>query len=349
MIETGDSRESTKTAGVVGVGLIGGSIGAGLIAAGWTVVGYDADPDAVRVATDRSLVSQFVGTIDDMVAAAPDIVIVAAPPAATIEIVTRFDTDLPIMDVAGVKVPVVAAASHLPAFVGTHPMAGRETSGPSAASAALFRGASWVVVDGSDPTAEAAAVGVIEALGARVVRMSAEDHDSAVARISHLPQLVSGALLAAASDSAGAIDLAAGSFRDLTRVAASQPIPWVELLKANSNAVLDAIGSLKTRLALLEAALLSDDDSLLTLLATGRETRRMLGAPVAAVRIALADEPGEMAKVGHALETSKVDVRDIQMRHAPHGGGGVLTISVRTGEEGALAHALEDAGLLLVT
>lgn len=349
MIETGATTESTKTAGVIGVGLIGGSIAAGLTDAGWTVIGYDADPDAVQVATDRSLVTRFAQTIDDIVAAAPDIIVVAAPSTATIEIVSSLDSDLPIMDVAGVKAPVVAAAAHLSRYVGTHPMAGRETSGPAAASAALFRGASWVLVDGSDPQADAEAVEVIETLGARVVRMSAEAHDSAVARISHLPQLVSGALLAAASDSNGAIDLAAGSFRDLTRVAASQPIPWVELLKANSNAVLDAIGSLKTRLALIEAALLSDDDTLLTLLATGRETRRTLGAPVAAVRIALADEPGEIARVGHALEASKVDVRDIQMRHAPHGGGGVLTISVRTGEEGALAHALEDVGLLLVT
>lgn len=349
MIETDTTTEFARTAGVIGVGLIGGSIAAGLTVAGWSVIGYDADPDTVRVAMDRSLVTRFAQTIDDVVAAAPDIVIIAAPPTATIEILTRLHTDVPIMDVAGIKAPVVAAAAHLPRYVGTHPMAGRETSGPAAASAALFRGASWVVVDGSDPQADTAAVAVIETLGARVVRMSADDHDSAVARISHLPQLVSGALLATASGSNGAIDLAAGSFRDLTRVAASQPIPWVELLKANSNAVLDAIGSLRTHLSLVEAALLSDDDMLLTLLATGRETRRMLGAPVASVRIALADEPGEIARVGHALEISKVDVRDIQMRHAPHGGGGVLTISVRTGEEGALAHALEDVGLFLVT
>ncbi|MCZ7534025.1 MAG: prephenate dehydrogenase/arogenate dehydrogenase family protein [Acidimicrobiia bacterium] len=349
MTEPDTTNDLPKTAGVIGVGLIGGSIAAGLVDVGWTVIGYDADPDAIQIATDRSLVTQFAQSIDDVLASAPAIVVVAAPPTTTIEILSNLDTDLPIMDVAGVKAPIAAAAARLPRYVGTHPMAGRETSGPAAASAALFRGASWVLVDGADAQADASAVKVIETLGARVTRMSAEDHDSAVARISHLPQLLSGALLAAASESNGAIDLAAGSFRDLTRVAASQSIPWVELLKANSNAVLDAIGSLKTRLAVLEAALVSDDDTLLTLLATGRETRRKLGAPVAAVRIALADEPGEMAKVGHALETSKVDVRDIQMRHAPHGGGGVLTISVRTGEEGALAHALEDVGLLLVT
>ncbi len=349
MLDEDATTNNARTAGVIGVGLIGGSIAAGLTDAGWDVTGYDADPDAVRIATERSLVSRFLSTIQDVVAARPDIIIVAAPPMATIEILARLDTDVAIMDVVGVKAPVAEVATHLPRYVGTHPMAGRETSGPATASAALFRGASWVVVEGADPEADAVAMAVIETLGARVVRMPAHDHDGAVARISHLPQLVAGALLGVASDSRGAIDLAAGSFRDLTRVAASEPIPWVELLKANSNAVLDAIGSLRSRLSLLEAALVSDDDTLLTQLATSRETRRTLGAPVAAVRIALADEPGELAKVGHALETSNVDVRDIQMRHAPHGGGGVLTISVRTGEEGALAHALEDVGLFLVT
>lgn len=337
-----------KRAGVIGLGLVGGSVAAGLAKAGWSVVGYDADPGVRAVARDRDLTSNLAASIADVIAAAPDVVIVAVPPEATIEILAGLATDRVVMDVAGVKAPVLAVTDHLTGFVGTHPMAGRETSGPAAASAALFRGASWVVVDGARPEADAVAVAVIEALGARVVRMSAAHHDAAVARISHLPQLVAGALLATAVDEGGALALAAGSFRDLTRVSGSQPIPWVEILRANAPAVLDSIGELKERLALVEAAILSDDDTLLGLLSQARTTRRSLGAPVAAVRVALADQPGEIARVGHALEVSEVDVRDIQMRHAPHGGGGVLTISVRPGEEGALSHALEDEGLLLV-
>jgi prephenate dehydrogenase len=337
-----------KSAGIIGMGLIGGSIAAGLSRAGWTVVGYDADPDVLAVARHRGLASEYALAMDEVLDGSPDIVIVAVPPKATIEILAELRTDVPVMDVAGVKASVVASAKHLPGFVGTHPMAGRETSGPTAASAALFRGASWVVVDGADPIADVLAASVIESLGGRIVRMNASDHDAAVARISHLPQLVAGALLATAIDEDGALDLAAGSFRDLTRVGASQPMPWVEILQTNASAVLESIGVLRERLALLEAAIVSDDDTLLRLLSEARETRRSLGAPVAAVRVALADQPGEIAKVGHALETSEVDVRDIQMRHAPHGGGGVLTISVRPGEEGALAHALEDEGLLLV-
>ena len=178
--------------------------------------------------------------------------------------------------------------------------------------------------------------------------MSAEAHDRAVALISHLPQLVAGGLLGAARERPTSLDLAAGSFRDLTRVGASQPIPWVEILKTNQVAVLDAIGALRDRLATIEAAIVSDDDTLLGLLSDARETRRSLGSPVAQVRVALADQPGELAKVGHAFEDSGVDIRDIQMRHSPHGGGGVLTLSVRPGEQGALRLALEDQGLLII-
>jgi prephenate dehydrogenase len=337
-----------KRAAVIGLGLIGGSISVGLSKSGWTVIGYDADPDVLAIAKDRGLASTYADSLDAVLEPAPDVVIVAVPPKATIEVLSDMAVDTAVMDVAGVKAPVLAVTDHLAGFVGTHPMAGRETSGPTAASAALFRGASWVVIDGASPDADRSVVSVIETLGGRVVRMSASDHDAAVARISHLPQLVAGALLATAVDEDGALELAAGSFRDLTRVGASLPIPWVEILQTNAPAVLASIGVLRERLALLEAAIVSDDDTLLALLSEARQTRRSLGAPVAAVRVALADQPGEIAKVGHALEASEVDVRDIQMRHAPHGGGGVLTISVRPGEEGALSHALEDEGLLLV-
>jgi prephenate dehydrogenase len=189
---------------------------------------------------------------------------------------------------------------------------------------------------------------VIETLGANPLFMSGAAHDEAVAAISHLPQILAASLLASAAETADALDLAAGGFRDLTRVAASQPIPWVEILKSNKAAVIAAIDGLRSELDSIESAIGSDDDALMAYLSRSREHRRAMGAPVSAVRVSLADKPGEIAKVGHALEESHVDVRDIQMRHAPHGGGGVLTLSVRAGEEEALRHALEDAGLLTV-
>lgn len=338
----------TRHVGIIGLGLIGGSIGSGLRAGGWRVSGYDADGSNSAIASDLGITDTIVDSLDDLLAAAPDMLVVAVPPKATVETLAGLRWVGPVMDVAGVKTPILEAAEHLPGFVGTHPMAGRETAGPVAASAALFRGASWVVVDGGPPDAGRLVEDLIVALGALPIHMTAEAHDAAVARISHMPQLLAGALLAAASDTDGALDLAAGSFRDLTRVGASQPIPWVELLRANADEVLDALGALKNHLSRLEAAMLTSDDGLLTMLSAARETRASLGAPAAAVRVALADRPGEIAKVGHALENSQVDVRDIQLRHAPHGGGGVLTLSVRPGDEAPLEHALADQGLLLV-
>ena len=341
-------QDTPRTAGVVGTGLIGGSVASGLAASGWTVVGHDGDPDVADRAIELGLISEHDDDLAALLARPLDLLVVAAPPKATVEIVSNLSVDTPVMDVSGVKVAVRDAAAHLPNFVGTHPMAGRETSGPNAASAALFSGASWVVVDGGSESARTLVHEVIEGLGARPVHMSAADHDRAVALISHLPHLVAGGLLGAAEGDPHALDLAAGSFRDLTRVGASQPIPWVEILKTNDSAVLDAIGALRSRLAEIEAAILSDDDSLLTMLSDARTTRRALGSPVAQVRVALADQPGELAKVGHAFESSGVDIRDIQMRHAPYGGGGVLTLSVRPGEEGSLKLALEDEGLLII-
>jgi prephenate dehydrogenase len=314
------------------------------------VIGYDPDDDVKTVAVVTGLVDETRDSVDQLVSEDLDLLVIAAPPMATIEILSGLSSDLVVMDVAGVKLPIMTAAAHLSGFVGTHPMAGRETSGPSAASGALFQGASWVIVENvGRPEATAIVVDVVESLGARPVWMSASDHDRAVALISHLPQLVAGSLLAAAAESPESLDLAAGSFRDLTRVGASQPIPWVEILKTNTEAVLAAIGSLRERLAVIEAAILAEDDSLLTILENARSTRSKLGSPVAQVRVALADEPGELAKAGHAFEASGVDIRDIQMRHAPHGGGGVLTLSVRPGEKGALRLALEHEGLLIIS
>ena len=335
--------------GIIGTGLVGGSIAAGLTLSGWDVVGYDSDRESLEIALERELIGIAVDSVAGILDAPPEVIIVAAPPKATIEILAGLETSTVVMDVAGVKSAILDAASHLPRFVGTHPMAGRESSGPRAASPALFRGATWVVVEGASVEATDRAVHVIETLGANPLLLSGSAHDNAVATISHLPQVLAAGLLASAAETPEALDLAAGSFRDLTRVAASQPIPWVEILKSNEAAVLSAIDELRRQLDKIESAIRSDDDDLLSYLSHARDVRQALGAPVVAVRVSLADEPGELARVGHALENSHVDVRDIQMRHAPYGGGGVLTLSVRAGEEEALRHALEAAGLLTVS
>ncbi len=189
---------------------------------------------------------------------------------------------------------------------------------------------------------------IVETLGAKPLRMTAADHDVAVAAISHLPQLLASTLMNEAADRTDAMELVAGSFRDLTRVAASDPATWVELLDANRGPVLEVLEEFVDRLrSLADRIAAADHGAVQDELERARMQRRRLGPQTVAVRIALADEPGQLARVGHAFENAAVDVRDLQLRHAPHGGGGVLSVFVRAGDDDAMREALEAEGLLL--
>jgi len=334
--------------GVLGTGLIGASIGMAVRDRGGHVTGWDPDADVRAAALDVGALDAVAADIEGVLSSAPDLVVIAAPPSATVGLVATLEYPGLVIDVAGVKGPILAA-SRLPRFVGTHPMAGREVSGPQAASPVLFRGATWVITPNGAQTDDVAAVGrFVAGIGARPIEMTAEHHDAAVAAISHVPQLLAAGLVAAAAEAGDALELAAGSFRDLTRVAASHPDLWVDVLRSNRVAVVAAIGDLRARLDELEESLGDEGDHLEGFLRRSRDIRRSMTARAAVVRVALADQPGELAKVGHAFEATSVDVRDIQLRHAPHGGGGVLTISVRPGHAEALTHALEAEGLLIV-
>jgi prephenate dehydrogenase len=140
------------------------------------------------------------------------------------------------------------------------------------------------------------------------------------------------------------MDLAAGSFRDLTRVASSDPSAWLDIIAANRREVAAAVEWLRDRLQVV----LDSDEQLATALEDARRLRASLGQALGVVRVALEDRPGEMAAVGRALADSGVDLRDLQLRHAPYGGGGILTLSVRSGHEQALLASLESEGFSAV-
>jgi prephenate dehydrogenase len=146
-----------------------------------------------------------------------------------------------------------------------------------------------------------------------------------------------------------ALDLAAGGFRDITRIALSDPAWWTDVLVENRRALGSLLRGLGDDLTvwanLIEAG---DREALGAAMLAARTARRSLSAPVAAVGVLLDDTPGEIARVGHALETSGVDLRDLQLRHATHGGGGVLTLSVRAGEVDLLKAALTADGFRLL-
>jgi prephenate dehydrogenase len=330
---------------ILGTGLIGASAGLGLRACGHDVVGWDPDSDALAIAARRGAVEP-ASSMEEALDGA-EVVLLAGPLDAVIATLRDLDTDALVTDVGGVKQPVVEAASHLSHFVGGHPMAGRERGGADAASGALFRGAAWVLAtDGVAEEDLGRLESLVRDLQARPVRMTAADHDLAVAVVSHLPQVLAASLLELAEDHAGALDLAAGSFRDLTRVASSDPTMWGPVLAANRDAIGTAVAELAGRLGAWPEDSVSGRAK--ARLEHAAEVRAGLAPPVVAVRVALVDRPGELARVGRALAGTGVDVRDLQLRHGPHGGGGVLTISVRPGEAAALAEALGGEGLELV-
>lgn len=338
-----------KRAFVAGTGLIGASVGLGLTEAGWTVLGWDPDESALRQAREMGAVGEAA---PDLLTAAVevDLVVLAGPVGAILETLPKLGTGALVTDVAGVKSNVVEAGKGLPRFVGGHPMAGRESSGPGAASAAMFHGATWILTeDNTDPADLASMEDVVETLGAVPVRMSAADHDAAVAAVSHLPQIVASALVNLVASHDRALPLAAGGFRDLTRIALSEPGWWTDILTQNQREVSHLVRSLSTELQRWADSIDHGDRQAVSgRLESARTTRQQLAPPVAAIRVLLEDRPGEIARVGQALAEAAADVRDLQLRHATRGGGGVLTLSVRPDTEEALKVALQAEGFRLV-
>lgn len=332
-----------RRAAVFGTGLLGGSVGLALRSQDWFVAGFDPDPQALHVALERGAVEAELQAPDTD---GFDLVVLAAPPEAVVEQLEATSTEALVTDIAGVKKPIVDAAAHLPHFVGGHPMAGGETSGASLASSSLFHGARWILTsDGASAEDLESVSSIVSSLGANPVVMTAEEHDAAVAMVSHLPHLLAAALMGLAEGDQSTLGLAGGGFRDLTRIAAGDSAWWSEVLSANSNHVNASIDDL---IGLLQTwkGLMADDGNaaLRDVLETARQARLSLGEHHTQVRVVLLDRPGEIARVGHALENSRVDVRDFQLRHGEHGGGGILTISVRGDGRDALTMALVDEG-----
>lgn len=316
---------------------------------GWTVAGWDPDRTALEVAAERGAVDEACESREDALPGS-DMVVLAGPLTATLETLPGLRTDALVTDVAGVKRPVVDARPAGMRMVAGHPMAGLEQAGPAAASPSLFKGAAWVICpDKADADDVETLESIVESVGAMPYRLPAAEHDRVVADISHLPQVLAVSLinLITRRDPAAA-RLVAGSFRDLTRVAASEPRWWPEVLAANEANVSDSIERLMRLLEEVRQEVAHGDSGPLTArIEEARSRRQAMAPPVVRVGVVLQDRPGEIAKVGRALEHSGVDVRDLQLRHALHGGGGILTLSVRPAEADPLRAALLEADFSL--
>ena len=234
---------------VVGTGLIGTSIGLALRRRG--IVAYLSDVDAPHASRAASMGAGLLTAPP----AHPDIVVIATPPdqlAAAIGDALRRWPAATVTDVGSIKgAPLrqaAAAGCDLTRYVGSHPIAGSERSGPAAAAAGLFDGRPWAVTphDGSAPAAVEAVERLVAACGAVVVRVSPDEHDAAVARTSHLPYLL--AVLAASAFGAASIErsLVGPGLRDTTRVAASDPDLWSQILLHNAPPVMAALDEVRS-------------------------------------------------------------------------------------------------------
>ena len=251
---------------VIGLGLIGGSLLRALAAAGYHATGYDLDPSTRALARDAGAQAWRVSDSIPEAIGAAELVVVATPlptVAQVIDEIARTGYQGIVTDVVSVKGPVreLVARSGLEAgFVGGHPMAGKETAGFAASEPTLFDGCAWVLCldEETDLGHWVSVARLATALGARVVPTTAERHDRAVAAVSHVPHLLAVALAEAATDPL-ASTLAAGSFRDGTRVAGSPPELIAAMCGGNADRVLEALDLVLAHLAAARAALASDE------------------------------------------------------------------------------------------
>lgn len=352
---------------VVGTGLIGTSVGLAL-AGSDDVLLTDLSAAHLEKAVARGAGRRWDGT------EAADLALVCAPPAVTASVITSLvvrGVAPTVSHVAShqsrVQAEVEASVGRVDTLCGGHPLAGRERGGPDAATARLFVDRPWVVCPSAATSSEArqAVVGLAEACGAVPVVASPEDHDAAVALVSHLPQVAASAVAAQLSRAAegGDLDplrLAGPGVQDTTRIAASDPELWVDVLSRNAAHVAPLVRDLSRDLARLADALdvlavggqdveaaAADVRSLLERGQAGR-TRLPLkqgrGPAVTEVVVAVSDRPGQLAEVLVAAAAAGVNVEDVRVEHLPGRPRGLVELLVPEAAAGQLRAALTAAG-----
>jgi prephenate dehydrogenase len=341
-----------RRAGLVGTGLIGGSIGLALRRAGWHVTGTDADERAAAAALEMGAVDAvgqdpgaevtFVATPVRAVADAARAALAAGRGVVT--------------DVGSVKASIVEAVGD-PRFLGGHPMAGSEQEGVAGADPDLFAGAVWVLTPtaATDDATFALLHSVISELGADVVALPPEHHDALVAVVSHVPHLTAASLMRLADQRAtehrALLRLAAGGFRDMTRIASGHPGIWPDICAENRDAILDVLDGLVSALQEVRQVVAdADRGALLGVLEQARSARANLPSRLGGVvelcevRVPVPDRPGVLAEVTTLAGQLDVNVADLEIAHSSEGDRGVLILLVEAAEAERLRSGLVDRG-----
>jgi prephenate dehydrogenase len=331
------------TVRIVGAGLLGASIGHALTARGVDVALDDTSPSQLRLAVDYGAGRRATDGDD------PSLVVVAVPPDVTADVIERELIRYPravVTDVASVKLDPLRTLRErgvdLTHYIGSHPLAGRERGGAISARADIFVGRPWVVCrDGETSSADLALVeGLALDLGATPIEMTPEDHDRSVALVSHVPQLVASLLAGRFVDAPdGSLRLAGQGVRDTTRIEASAPELWVQILGANAAPVVDVLDRLAADLAAVADALRDPDapgarravadtirrgnDGVERLPGKHGQNRRF-----EQVVVMVDDTPGQLGRLFGELGDLDVNVEDLRLEHSPGAQFGLAEISV---------------------
>jgi prephenate dehydrogenase len=345
---------------IIGAGLLGTSLGLALRKQNIDVIISDTSKASQALAID------YGAGREPQVSDSPALIVVCVPPDLTGSVVVSELASFPnavITDVASVKQPVLkeilASGLNAENYVGSHPMAGRERGGAISGRADLFIGRPWVVVP-HDATSSAA-VNLITDLALDVsaipVNMDALEHDHAVAAVSHVPQLISSLLAARLiSTSAKEISLAGQGLRDTTRIAASDPNLWVQILGANAPQIAPVLKDFAGDLASVISALenLAQPGSLSTVSkaidAGNRGVSRIPGkhggnnTSYAVVVAMIDDKPGELARLLTEIGQIGINLEDLKLEHSPGAQIGLVELSVLPNAEEKLVTDLTSRG-----
>jgi len=338
---------------------MGGSLGLALRrhAGVEEVRGVDPDPEALRVALDVGAITATTGSVEEAADGA-ETVFLAAPVGALLgaarAALAAGDADTLVTDMGSAKAGLLAGldAAARERFIGGHPICGDENAGVAYARADLFQGATWFLTPGPEarPALFERLHGLVGAVGARPVAIDADVHDRLMALVSHLPHVLAAALVNQAADTAPggreALRSAGPSFGDMTRVAGANPPLWADILLANRDAVLDALGAYRLRLDDALAALeRGDREALLAFVAAaadGRARLRAAATPAPARRwllsVAVPNRPGALSDIATALGHAHINIEDLELRPGAGNERGELVLTL-DGEDDARAAA----------
>ena len=336
---------------IVGSGLIGTSIGLGLVQRGIAVEMVDSDPSAQALARDLT---------GGVVVVDPELVIFALPTLGLSQVIQSeiaINPQSTFMDVGSVKSEVVLQVKTFSGlstgFLPTHPMAGREIGGASSARADLFQGRSWILTPEPDcaPESKNLVLELITLLGATPIELSALDHDAAVAKISHLPQIAASLVAKQlAGTPAEWMELAGQGLRDTTRIAGSDEKLWKEIIYSNRAEISQLLISLQNDLAQMIKSL-DDPAKIAELIAAGRDGKAMIpgkhggkAREYSYLPIVIDDKPGQLGAIFNECAAMQVNVEDLNIEHSPGQLSALITLSLSEDDAEKLSSHLTSIG-----